>query len=95
MTKHTAEFYLQLEPQWKRGNLSGVKATTLTQGKPRTTERGALVVKMEVSVDGEVFEPHRPVVKIDIPAEEVRSEIEAHAEDAISIPAADEEYEEE
>lgn len=71
--KHTAEFYLKLEPQWNQygKSLRGIKATGISQRAPGVVAHGTVVVKIAVSLADSAFLPLYPVVSIDVPDEHV------------------------
>ena len=85
-SSHDATFYVQLAPDFYRGwsddaTVRAVKATGMTQSRPRKQQSGTVLVKLTVRVPDAAFLPLRPEAIVVVPEDmTVAAPIEVTAE---------------
>lgn len=87
MSKHHAEAYLQVVPVmgWNKKSIQKIKAVTMTQTKPSVVRDGAVVIKVRIGIDDEVFLEQIPTVNIDVPVEYVSADEISVETDALQV----------
>jgi hypothetical protein len=80
--------YLQVEPtfaRWDPDKVYSITVKRVTQRNPRDPLPGCVVVKLNLNIADAAFEPLKPVVDVDIPADLTQA-VTAEAE-PIEVPA--------
>ena len=71
--KHTARFYVEVEPEFGYGDkVIGVKATKMTQGKP-ALKPGSFCMKVGITLDDAMWNRIVPEAIIEVPVERTGS----------------------
>jgi hypothetical protein len=77
-------FYVQLSPKWNswdKNRLEGIALARATQKKPDKPVPGTITVKLTLALPDDAFKPYEPVVKIEIPENQISQNIQLKVEE--------------